>query len=525
MRGARERPRCASSQTGQTGALAAFEPAKETGHVNDRIRRLAAVAIVLLGALVVGTTYWQAWAVGDLAERQDNAIRLVAQFTINRGLVYASDGTVLAANRPKKVNGQTFYFRRYPSRDLAANVVGYSTQSRFRTGLERSENVYLTASNANLNTVLRRTLDRLQGKTVKGNALVLTLVPKAQRAALEALDGNCGAVVALEPATGKVLVMATSPTYNPNLVERHFNRIGRIKASCSPAAPLLNRATAGLFTPGSSFKIVTAAAALDSGTFRPDSTFHDRGYCIEYGKPVYNFSDQSGPERFGTVSFSQALQHSINAVFCEIGKKLGARRILDYARRFGFYSLPPLETPGDERRASGLYTRGRPFFPKHDYQVDPGRLAFGQERLQVTPLQMAMVAAAIGNRGVVMRPYVVDRVEAPGGGVVTRRKPEALGQAIKPKTAAELTRMMESVVTGGTGTAAQIPGVPVAGKTGTAETGVSHRNTTWFAAFAPAGAPKVAVAVVLENQSGTGGATAAPIARTVLQTLLHRPTS
>ena len=489
--------------------------------MNPRIRNVAVAAIALLSALVVGATYWQAWAVAGLADRQDNAIQRVAQFKIERGIVYAADGTVLAANRARKVNGQTYYFRRYPSGPLASAVVGYSTQSRARAGLERSQNDFLTASNAHLSTVLRRTLDRLEGKTVKGNSLVLTLRPGAQRLAQKALDGNCGAVVALEPSTGKVLVMATSPTYDPNLVERHFDQIGRrAHGNCSSPAPLLNRATAGLFTPGSSFKVLTAAAALDSGTFRPDSTFHDPGYCIEYGKPVYNFADQSGPERFGTVTLAQALEHSINAVFCEVGKKLGARKILEYAKRFGFYSLPRLETPENERRPSGLYNRGRLFFPTHDFQVDPGRLAFGQERLGVTPLQMAMLTQAIANGGALMRPYLVDRVEGPHGGVVSRTKPKQLGRPIKPETAAALTKMMESVVAGGTGTAAQIPGVAVAGKTGTAETGDSHRNTTWFVSFAPVDSPKVVVVVVLENQAGTGGLTAAPIARTVMQALL-----
>ncbi len=489
--------------------------------MNEPIRRLALVAVALLVALVLATTYWQAWAAGDLAARQDNALKRVAQFRVKRGLVYAADGTLLAANRVRRVAGQTFYLRRYPQGKLAAAVVGYSTQARFRTGLERSLNDYLTGSNADLETVLDTALDRLTGGTIEGNSLVLTLRPRAQRAAQEALGRACGAVVALEPATGRVLVMATSPTYDPNLVERDFQRIARTRADCSPAAPLLDRATAGLYAPGSTFKVVTAAAALDSGTFRPDSTFLDRGYCIEYGKPVYNFSDQSGPERFGLVTLAQALQHSINAVFCEVGKRLGASRVLEYARRFGFYSRPPLELPSEEVRPSGLYARGRLFWPKHDYEVDPGRLAFGQERLQVTPLQMAMVASAIANRGVLMRPYLVERILQPGGGLLRRTKPKEMGRPISSTTAARLSQMMEAVVAAGTGTAAQIPGVRVAGKTGTAETGQADRNTAWFLAFAPADRPRVAVAVVLEGQAGTGGATAAPIARRVLETLLR----
>jgi len=492
--------------------------------VNDRIRHVALAALVLLGALIVGTTYWQAWAAGDLAARQDNAIKLVAQFRIKRGLIYAANGAVLATNRVRRASGQTFYLRRYPQGALAAAVVGYSTQARFRAGLERSLNDYLTGSNANLETVLDTTLGRLTGRTIEGNSVVLTLRPAAQRAALQALGRSCGAAVALQPATGRVLVMATSPTYDPNLVERDFGRIARTQADCSPAAPLLNRATAGLYAPGSTFKLVTAAAALDAGLFRPTSTFVDRGYCIEYGKPVYNFSDQSGPERFGWVTFAQALQHSINAVFCEVGKKVGALRILDYARRFGFYRPPDLELPPGEVRPSGLYRDGRLFRPARDYEVDPGRLAFGQERLAVTPLQMAMVAAAIANRGIVMRPHLVERIVKPDGDVLLRAKPREQGRAIRPQTAAALTQMMEEVVRAGTGGAARIAGVRVAGKTGTAETGRSDRNTAWFVAFAPADRPQVAVAVVLENQAGTGGATAAPIARRIMETLLRRGT-
>jgi penicillin-binding protein A len=478
---------------------------------------------VLLAALVVGTTYWQAWAVSGLEARQDNTIQRVAQFHIRRGLIYAADGTLLAARRAVKVKGQTFYFRRYPGDDLAAQVVGYSTQSRSRAGLERSMNDYLTASNSHLNTVVRRTLDSLKGATVTGNNLVLTIRPAAQRVALKALGDNCGAAVALDPSTGRVLVMASSPTYDPSLVEGHFGQIARSarNANCRPPAPLVNRATAGLYTPGSTFKVVTAAAALDSGIYKENSTFDDRGYCIEYGKKVSNFADQSGPEVFGHVDFTTALEHSINAVFCEIGKRIGPLLLLDYAKRFGFYEEPPLETPSGERVPSGLYDHGKLFTPHDPNQVDPGRLAFGQERLQVTPLQMAMVTAGIANAGVVMRPFVVAKITAPSGSTVLRTHPHVLSKAISPQTAGTLTQMMEKVVESGTGTAAQIPGIKVAGKTGTAETGVSHVNTTSFIAFAPADHPRVAVAVYLENQQGVGGHTAAPIAKQIIEALLR----
>jgi peptidoglycan glycosyltransferase len=489
--------------------------------VNAEIRRVAFVALALIGLLIVGSTYWQTWAAGDLAARQDNAIMRVAQFKIKRGLIRAANGTVLAANRRQRAGGQTFYLRRYPQRVLASNVVGYSTQGRSRAGLERSLNDYLTGSNSNLHTVLRTKLDQLTGKTVKGNSVVLTIVPELQRVAQRALAGNCGAAVAMNPSTGAILAMATSPTYDPNVVEHNFGKILRRRAPCSPAAPLVNRATAGLYAPGSSFKLVTATAAIDSGAVTPQTTFYDRGFCTEYGKPVYNFADQSGPEQFGTVTFADALKHSINAVFCDVGKKIGALRILEYGRRFGMYRPPGLETPLDEQRPSGLYDKGKLYYPEHEYQVDPGRLAFGQERLGVTPMQMAMVVSAIANGGVLMKPFVVRAIVAPGGKVIVRHEPKEVGRVMKPSTAVALTAMMVGVVEGGTGTAAQLPGIQVAGKTGTAETGVSHRNTTWFVAFAPAVHARIAVAVALENQTGTGGLTAAPIARQLMATALR----
>ena len=487
--------------------------------MNKQITRVAVVGLVLLAALIIGTTYWQAWASTGLADRQDNSIQRVAEFSVKRGKIYAADGkTVLADNTRRKVAGQTLYFRRYPQRGLAAHIVGYSTQVRSRAGLEESENDFLTGSNTNLSTVLDTAFDKLKGTTVKGNDLHLTIRPGAQRVALNALGGKCGAAVAIEPKTGRVLVSVSSPTYDPNLIENHYNLASRRKFGC---APLFNRAQAGLYVPGSAFKVLTTAAALDSGRFTPESRFNDPGYCIEYGKKVFNFADQSGPEVFGSVDLTQALEHSINAVYCELGKALGGRKILDYAKRFGFYSVPPLETPVNERAISGLYNKGKLFFPKNDFQVDPGRLAFGQERLQVTPMQMGMVAATIANGGVVMRPYVVERVVGPNGSAVTTTKPDPLGRAVSAKTASEVKAMMEQVVRGGTGTAAQIPGITVAGKTGTAETGVNHVNTTWFIAFAPVENPRVAVAVVLERQQGTGGTTAAPIAKSIMEALLR----
>jgi peptidoglycan glycosyltransferase len=492
--------------------------------MNGPIRRLFLFLAILFVALIAMSTYWL-WRSPDLEARQGNPTLVVRQLTIQRGLIYASDGrTVLARNRKREVQGKTLYERVYPTRGLLAQTVGYSTVARSRAGLEKSMNDYLTGSNSNLSTVIDRTLDRLRGLTQQGNSLVLTVDADAQAEALRLLEPYCGSVVALEPATGRVLVLASSPTYDPNLVEKDFEQVLTETGPCRPAAPLLNRGTAGLYIPGSTFKVITAAAALDTGRYELDSEFVDEGYCLEYGKKVFNFADQSGPQVFGRVTLAEALANSINAVFCDIGKELGPLTVLEYAKRFGFYELPPLETPSDERRVSGLYRRGQLFEPTDPNDVDPGRLAFGQERLLATPLQMAMVAAGVANGGVVMVPRVVDRILEPDGAILTKTEAKVLSEAVEPQTATELAAIMELAVESGTGTAAQIPGVRVAGKTGTAETGRRGENDVWFIGFAPVEAPTVAIAVALSDQAGTGGALAAPIARAIMETLLSRST-
>ena len=493
--------------------------------MNRQITRLAVGTIVLLSALIVGTTYWQTFAVAGLADRQDNALASVAQFTVDRGKIYAGHRRVLlATNVKKKVAGQTYYFRKYPNGYLAPHVVGYSTQSRSRAGLERSQNDYLTGANGDLSSVTKHELDKLTGVTIKGNDIELALNVRAQETAVRQLRGKCGAAVAIQPQTGRILALASSPTYNPNAVEKSFSAITRIRtAACPFAAPLLNRATQGLYPPGSTFKVVTASAALDSGAFKPTSTLYDPGYCEEYGKRVSNAGNPESPETFGTVTLAQGLQHSINSVFCNVGKRIGAGKILDYAERFGFYRSPDVELPADAQSPSGLYRKHKPYKPKHpEYQVDPGRLAFGQERLLVTPLQMAMVASTVANGGVLMQPHLIDDVRAPNGKIVHRVRPHKVRRVISPTTANQLTQMMESVVTGGTATNLQIPGVRLAGKTGTAETNVNGKYDTWFIAFAPAEKPEVAVAVALENQTGFGATTAGPIAKSLVEAILRQ---
>jgi penicillin-binding protein A len=496
--------------------------------MNKQISRIALFSLVLLAALVGATTYWQVWAAPGLAARQDNAIQRVAQFRIKRGLIYASDGkTVLARNVARNESGQTLFFRTYPTHSFAAHIIGYSTQSRSRTGIERQENGYLTASNTNLKTIWNKLTDQVKGVTLTGNNLVLNLNVRAEKIAETALQGKCGAAFVYNPRSGAVLVSASSPTYDPNKIEsaNGYSAIIHAPKSCpGSSAALLDRATAGHYSPGSTFKTVTAAAALDAGIYQKNSRFNDPGYCTEYGKPVSNaLNPDQTAERYGNVDFLQAYEHSINAVFCNIGKALGAKRILDKAKDFGFYSKPPIELPPSEVAASGLYHLKTGIYDNPAI-VDPGRLAFGQEHLLVTPMQMALVAGAVANGGTIMFPHLLNRVTSPDGGTVVKVHPQIWKRAMKPETAATLNEFMQAVVTGGTGHAAAIPGIKVAGKTGTAETNESHVYTAWFIFFAPADNPQVAGAVVLEHQTnGFGGAVAAPIAKQLMQALLATP--
>jgi penicillin-binding protein A len=495
--------------------------------VNKQLRQVSVVALVLLAVLIVSTTYWQTWAQADLANRKDNTTQLVARLSVNRGKFLAAGGTVLATNRRHHKHGITIFTRHYPQNDLAPQVIGYATRAGTTTGLEQSLDDYLTGANTNLSNTFKQELDKLGGQTVKGDNVILTLRPDIQRLALNQLAGRCGAVVVLDAKTGAVLTMASSPTYNANLMVQPngFNKVKKIQGTCGDKTALRNNATLGLYPPGSTFKMVTAAAALDSGAYTPTSPFEDPGYCTEYGQRVSNAGnpDQSGPEAFGRVTLAQGFEHSINSVFCNVGKSIGGEEILKYAKRFGFYSVPPLETPAGERVASGLYKNRKLFDPTHESQIDPGRLAFGQFSLLATPLQMAMVAQTIANKGQELQPHLVDRIVAPDGSLVSKTTPQVLGQPIKPSTAAELNQMMQLVVQGGTAAGIFPSSLKVAGKTGTAELGLGTVYDAWFVCFAPADNPRYVVAVVVEKQpNGFGASVSAPIAKAILEKLLVR---
>lgn len=475
---------------------------------------LASGLVLLLGF----TAYWQLWAEPSLAARRDNAHQVVQQLSIRRGLILAADGTKLAINHTAKTaDGRKVYERRYPTKTMFAHVVGYSSATDGRAGVERSANDYLVGAHTDLGGELEHQLHSLAGGSIQGDDVQLSLVPAAQRTAMRdlAATGKAGAVFAIEPSTGRVLASASWPSFNPNrAVQGSLPRTG---------SALVNRATQGLYPPGSSIKPVIAALALESGRVNAQTRFEDPGYYVEYGRKITN--DNS--ERFyGRFDLTYALTHSINTVFAKLGNDLCGGRarcpaLTGALQRLGFYSIPPLDYPTDQLAASGTVRLGTHTLLSPAAPIDPARTAIGQANLVATPMQMAMVAAAIGNGGVVMRPTLVDSVRSPGGARRFERRNQPLSRAFSEQTASAVTGMMEHVVDEGTGRAAQISGVQIAGKTGTAQTGRDGQLDAWFIAFAPAQNPQVAVAVVVERTNQYGGQAAAPIARDVMQAVLN----
>jgi peptidoglycan glycosyltransferase len=339
--------------------------------------------------------------------------------------------------------------------------------------------------------------------------VVTNLDPRAQKEAISALGGRAGSIVAIEPQTGKVRVMVSIPDYDANQIPNRFTLLNR-----APGSPLLDRATQARYQPGSTFKVVTAAAALDTGKFTPTSVIDGSSPKTIGGVPLSN----AGGESFGPISLTDALTNSVNTVWAQVGERLGKGTMYRYMQRFGFNSKPPLDYPPQQMDSSGVFAGGH--LLNQGDAVDIGRVAIGQERLQVTPLQMAMVASAVANGGRLMRPRLVDRIVRKDGRVKRRIEPDLQSQVMSKKAADELTQMMGRVVEEGTGTAAALSGIKVAGKTGTAEVANGTANQAWFIAFAPIDHPRMAIAVTVERTSGQGGTVAAPLAKQVLQVLL-----
>src|SRR5450756_2258711 len=347
-----------------------------------------------------------------------------------------------------------------------------------------------------------------------GTSVQLTLVPAVQKEAQKALGGQKGAIVVFDPKTGALIASASAPTYDPVNLEDDWARLSK-----DPGAPLLNKPKQGLYPPGSAFKVVTATSGLDYGKITPDTEFIDTGTYVVFGGKVTNY----GGAVFGPIDFTTALTYSIDTTFAKVGSLLGRQRLVSSMQRFVFYPTPPLPLPQGMVVRSGRY--GKKGLLSPDTFMDPLAVAWaacGQEQVLSTPLQMALVAAGVANGGRVMKPYYAQEVVAASGDVVQKAQPRPWLVAMKPATAAELNTMMQRVVNAGTGTAAALEGIQVAGKTGTAERG-DGTNLAWFIAFAPAADPQVAIAVVIEDTQSTGGEVAAPLAAAVIKTALAQP--
>ncbi len=381
-----------------------------------------------------------------------------------------------------------------------------------RSGIEAQLNDVLTGQATALG--VQSWVNRLLGRRPKGADVKLTLVPAVQKVAQQALYGKVGAVVALDPRNGALIACASAPSFDPRTLEDEWARLSK-----DPSAPLLSRTTQGLYPPGSAFKVLTAAAGLQTGVVTPDTVFIDTGTYVVFGGKVTNY----GGEVFGSHDFTEALTYSINTTFGKVGNQLHKDRLIEFMEKAGFYQVPPLPLPEGEVVASGRYGKKGLLAP--DAFMDPLHVAWaavGQEQVLATPLQMALVAAGVANGGVVMKPYYAQEVISSSGEVVMRAKPEEWTTSMTPATAATLNSMMQTGVNAGTGTAAALQGIQVAGKTGTAERG-DGTNMAWFIAFAPADDPQVAVAVTIENTTTTGGEAAAPRAAAVIEAALAQP--
>ena len=481
--------------------------------MNAPVRRLAVVVSILFASLLVSTTLIQYVFAADLNARPDNRRTLLSTYARERGAILVGQ-TPVASSVPS--DDQYKFQRVYSDGELYAHVTGFYSFYGASGGLEQAACSSLSGSSAKL--FYRRVSDLSTGRRAQGATLETTLDPAVQRAASEAMTGIRGAAVALDPKTGAILAMVSQPTFDPNSVAGHDLDVldANYEAlNADPDKPLVNRGINEVYPPGSVFKVVTAAAALSTGEYTEDSSLPGPAVLELPGTTASLpniFPGPCGPN--DEVSFIRAMTISCNTAFAAVGLELGADAIRAQAERFGFgeaLSIPMRVTPST--------------IPAELNQPQLAQSAIGQFDVRVTPLQMAMVAAGVANEGTVMKPYLVQSVIGSDLSVIETTDEQALSQAVPPNVAAQLTRMLEAVVTDGSGQRAQIDGVAVAGKSGTAQHGEGRKAHAWFISFAPADDPQIAVAVIAEdggvagNEAG-GGAVAAPIARKMMEARL-----
>lgn len=484
--------------------------------MNTPVRRLSVLIAALFTALLVAATLVQFVQTKSLDAMAANKRTLLDNYSRERGAIVVADQNIAES---VSVDDQYAWLRTYPQGKLYSQITGfYAYSAGAPYGLEHASDELLSGDSDSL--FVRRVSDLLTGRRTTGASLELTINPKAQQAADRALGNSRGAVVALDPQTGAILAMVSHPQYDPNALASHdFARAGKAwtNVRTDPAKPYLNRAVSELYPPGSTFKVITAAAALETGLVADEKTMVPGPATLDLPLTDTNLPNENrqpcGPGDQTTLI--HALEISCNTAFASLGLDLGGEKLRAQAAKFGFGdSLQiPLRVVGSS-------------VPAELNAPQTAQSAIGQYDVRTTPLQMAMVAAGIANSGRVMTPYLIQSVRSSGLDVVETGKPSQLSQAVSPRTAQLLTTMMVSVVDNGSGARSQINGVAVAGKTGTAQHDPGKPPHAWFISFAPASDPKVAVAVVVEDGGVTGseiggGRVAAPIARAVMEAVLQ----
>ena len=479
--------------------------------MNVPISKLFALVLLLFATVVGFTSYWSVIDAENLEKNPENRRLLLEEAQIERGTITTVDGELIAESIPVgSTEGEKFYERRYPLGDLFGHPVGYYFLDRGRSGVELQEDAVLAGRKAEFLTLL----EELEGQVQEGDDITVTLDAEAQRVAYESLAGRNGAVVAIEPSTGRVRVAASNPPFDPNEIQdsQTFKAL-----NTNEETPLVNRATQSGYQPGSTMKVVTATAALDSGEFTPDTVLNGNSGVPISGVPLEN----SGSQDFGDIDMTTALTNSVNTYWAQVGEQLGNDIMFEYMNRFGFNGTPEVAYPDEQLNPSGIRQDGKLLGPEDS--IDMGRVAIGQERLLVTPIQMAMVAATVANGGEMMEATFLESTTDPDGRT-EENEPEKAETVMSEETAAILSEMMTNVTRDGTASALSIPGVEeFAGKTGTAEVqaGDCADNRGWFIGFAPTEDPQIAIAAVVECTTGFGGETAGPIATDVMGALLN----
>lgn len=480
----------------------------------ERQIRLVGTGLVVAFLAVFGMlNYVQFFAAESIAGHPENDRKVIAEYSIKRGDILTVDGVTVA--KSTDTGGKYRYRRTYPEGELYAHTTGFYSRLFGTTRIEAAYNDELLGESSVI--TMQDIEDRFLGSGEEGDDVTLTIDSRLQELARDTLGGQRGAVVALEPSTGEVRALWSNPSYDPTpLASFNLDEQKEYRATLdpdSPTSPMVSRATSFGYPPGSTFKVVTTVAALESGRFRPSSSFPDP-VALDLpltDETLMNFT-RTACAGGGEITLEFALTISCDTTFARLGLQI-PEELHATAEDFGFNGSIPFDV-GTEPSA----------FPEIPDDEEPRRAfaGIGQGDVVATPLQMALAAAAVANEGDVPRPRLVRSITDASGGIVERFSPETMGSAMSEDTARELTDMMVSVVEEGTGQAAQISGVPVAGKTGTAQSEEGAAPHAWFICFAPADNPQLAVAVIVENggtlgSEATGGEVAAPIAKAILE--------